>query len=381
MDHLVVNSPVNRELRRHLYGPDSPISVEDRFASRLLNRPINDNVRGRRGAIDNLNLHAAGSPPRAMVLTEKTNAQPFRVFLRGNPRQRGEMVAARFLTRLGGTDQREFSPGKRRLELAQAIVDPANPLTRRVIVNWVWQHLFGEGLVRTPDDFGTRGDPPTHPKLLDYLATKFHEDDWSLKALHRRLTLSQVYQQACVENSAARIVDPHNSLLWRMPRKRLGLEAMRDAMLNASGELKETFGGRPFRLLSDPIIPYRSVYAFVNRDIVEPVRSTFDAANPNACTAKRPTTTIPQQALFALNSSFIQDRADAMVKAVSKETSTDAQRVREMYRRAFARNPDQEELDTAIAFIESQRVNQADVSVLRRLAHALLAANEFVFLD
>ena len=381
VDHLVPNSPVNRELRRHLYGPDSPISIEDPLASRLLNRPINDNVSGRRGAIHNLNLNSAGAPPRAMVLSEDTNSRPFQVFLRGNPRQRGEFVAARFLSALGGTDQQSFAPGKRRLALAQSIIDPANPLTRRVFVNWVWQHHFGEGIVRTPDDFGTRGDPPTHPDLLDFLATKFHEDGWSLKKLHRRIMLSQVYQQASVERPNARVVDPQNRLLWRMPRKRLGLEAMRDAMLSASGELRETTGGRPFRLLSEPIVPHRSVYAFVNRDIVAPVRSTFDSANPNACTAKRPTTTVPQQALFALNSDFIQDRAVAMAKTVLQETSTDAQILGELYRRTFARNPDEKELETAIAFVESQRANQDDIAGWVRLAHALLAANEFVFLD
>lgn len=381
VDHLAVNSPVNRELRRHLYGPNSPIEIEDRRASRLLNRPINDNVSGRRGAIHSLNLHSAGSPPRAMVLTEKINMPPFRVFLRGNPRQPGQRVAARFLTVLGGTDRQSYLPGKRRLELARSIVDPVNPLTRRVVVNWVWQHHFGQGLVRTPDDFGTRGNPPTHPQLLDYLATKFHEDGWSLKKLHRRVLLSHVYQQAAVERRHARIVDPQNNLLWRMPRKRLRFEAMRDAMLCASGELKETLGGRPFRLLSDPIVPHRSVYAFVNRDIVAPVRSTFDTANPNACTAKRPTTTIPQQALFVLNSDFIQDRAAAMVKMVSQKVTTDAQLVQVLYRRAFARNPNNQELDTAVAFVASQRTGQDDLVGWKRLAHALLAANEFVFLD
>ena len=383
-DHLVVNSPVHRELRRHLYGPNSPINVEDRLASRLLNRPINDNVSGRRGAIDNLNLKSAGSPPRAMVVAEQTETRPFHVFERGNPRQRGELVSARFLSALGGNDQQSFSLGKRRLDLAKSIVDPANPLTRRVIANWVWQHHFGEGLVRTPDDFGTRGDPPTHPKLLDYLATKLLDDQWSLKKLHRRIMLSNVYQQASVERPDARVVDPNNSLLWRMPRKRMGLEAMRDAMLSASGELSDTSGGRPFRLLADPIVPRRSVYAFVNRDIVAPVRSTFDAANPNACTAKRPKTTVPQQALFALNSDFIQDRAAAMAKEVLKDVGdnkTDSEVIHAFYRRAFSREPEQSELETASTFIGSQRENHDDLVSWQRLAHTLLAANEFVFLD
>lgn len=386
-DHLVVNSPVNRQLRRHLYAPDAPTNMNDRQASRLLNRPINDNVSGRRAAIHQLNLSAPGSPPRAMALTEPTEPPSFFVFERGNPRQRGEVVAARFLSALGGHDQKRFESGKKRLQLAQAIVDPANPLTRRVIVNWLWQHHFGKGLVRTPDDFGTRGMPPTHPELLDYLATKLLEDKWSLKQVHRRIMLSKVYQQSSVENITARMADPHNTLLWRMPRQRLGLEAMRDAMLAASGELSHVAGGRPYRMLATPVVPRRSVYAFVNRDIVSPLMSTFDAANPNACTAKRPETIVPQQTLFALNSDFIQDRAAAMVKAVLAATAdVDDQAshlsiIRALYRRTYSREPDDEEFDAARAFVESQRTKNDHITSWQRLAHALLAANEFVFLD
>lgn len=382
--HEAVNSPVNRQLRRHLYGPDSPTNMEDAVASRLLNRPINDNVSGRRGAIHSLHLNSPGSPPRAMVVEELVTPEPFFVFVRGNPRQRGEPVVARFLSALGGDDGRPFTPGRRRLDLARAIVHPDNPLTRRVVVNWVWQHHFGTGLVRTPDDFGTRGNPPTHPRLLDYLATKLWEDGWSLKQLHRRIMLTRVYQQAAVERPAARAVDPDNHLLWRMPRRRLELEAMRDAMLFASGELdtRTESGGRPFEMLATPIVPRRSVYAFVNRDIVAPIMSTFDAANPNACTAQRPETTVPQQTLFALNSDFIQDRAAAMAKlawrASTDQSPSDRDAVRSLYQRALSRNPQPEELKAALAFV---RGAASDDQRWQQLAHVLLAANEFVFLD
>ena len=162
--------------------------------------------------------------------------------------------------------------------------------------------MYKRQLVRSPDDFGTRGRPPKHPRLLDYLATKLLEDQWSLKQLHRRIMLSAVYQQASLERHEARVVDPDNELFWRMPRRRLELEAMRDGMLAVSGELKADGGGRPFELLAQPIVPRRSVYAFVNRDFVAPFLSTFDVADPNACTAQRPETTVPQQTLFALNS-------------------------------------------------------------------------------
>jgi hypothetical protein len=314
-----------------------------------------------------------------MALEEQEVAGPFHVFRRGNPIDRGAMVQPHFLTVLTSGDQppRTFPSGRRRLALAQAIVDPRNPLLRRVIVNWVWQHHFGRGLVHTPDDFGTRSQPPTHPELLDYLAATLLEDDWSLKKLHRRILLSRAYAQASVENAAARDQDPENALLWRMPRRRLDMEAMRDAMLAVSGELDVSqIGGRPFDFLSQPVVPRRTVYGFVNRDIISSLASTFDGANPNTCTAKRPHTTVPQQTLFALNSPFIQDRAEAFAKRTTGVAEAE-QRIRAMYHRAWARNPNGEELAAALAFVrggeESDRWAQ--------LAHVLLAANEFVFID
>ncbi len=388
--HVDVNSPVNRQLRRHLYGPGTPTNMSEELASRLLNRPIHDNVSGRKGAIDNLDLMSPGSPPRAMVLREEQDTGTFHVFHRGNPIDWGQPVTARFLTVLGGDHAQPFSPGKRRLNLAQAVAHPENPLTRRVLVNWVWQHHFGKGLVRTPDDFGTRGRPPTHPRLLDFLATRFLEDGWSLKQLHRRIMLSDVYRQGSIENAAARIKDPENELLWRMPRRRLDLEAMRDAMLAVSGELQATMGGRPFDLLSQPTIPRRTVYALVNRDIVTPLASTFDVANPNACTAQRTETTVPQQTLFALNSDFIQDRAaalaDRILSASEDEPKSlnaserDTMHVKQLYRRVFSRDPHAEEVDLALNYM-STHDEKTSRQAWRRLAHVLLAANEFVFVD
>ena len=170
-----------------------------------------------------------------------------------------------------------------------------------------------------------------------------------------------------------------------MPRQRLSLEAMRDAMLFASGELSSDMGGRPFELLSNPITPRRSVYAFVNRDIVTPLMSTFDSPNPNACTAKRPETTVPQQTLFALNSRFIQDRAAALSRAVtgsreSGEEVSAAEKIKLLYRRSYSREPDSTELVMAKRFISIPE-GRDDSQVWQQLAHALLAANEFVFLD
>jgi mono/diheme cytochrome c family protein len=390
-EHLVINSSVHRQLRRHLYGLESPIQFDDAIARRLLNRPIKDNLGGRDAAIHQLDLANPGSPPRAMVLSEDPVERLQYVFRRGNPLNRGEVVTPGFLSVLSAGDPSEYPTGKLRLALAKSITDPTNPLTRRVIVNWVWGHHFGEGLVRTPDDFGTRGDRPTHPQLLDYLADKLLQDGWSLKKLHRRIMLSDTYQQAAREDSQSRERDPENRLLWRMPRRRLDWEAMRDATLAVSGELQlQDRGGRPFELLSNPAVPRRSVYAFINRDIIDPLLSTFDGANPNSCTAQRPRTSVPQQTLFALNSEFIQNRAKALADEILANGNSEQPRelqIRELFRRTLGRDPQEDELRDAISFLKSppkNRVNEkseTQYDLWRQLSHVLIASNEFVFVD
>ncbi|MEE2934759.1 MAG: PSD1 and planctomycete cytochrome C domain-containing protein [Planctomycetota bacterium] len=376
--HTTINSATAQQLRRHLYDADTPTALPEQLARKLLNRTVRDNLSGKAGAIHNLDLQSPGSPPRAMVLQERKSTDPFHVMLRGNPINRGERVTARFLSALSESIPASFDDGKRRLGLAKAIVAESNPLTRRVVVNWVWQHHFGEGLVRTPDDFGTRGESPTHPELLDHLASTLFDQNWSLKRLHRQIMLSAVYQQGAIESAASRMLDPDNRLLWRMPRQRLDLESMRDAMLAVAGELNtDQIGGRPFDFLGEPIVPRRSVYALVNRDILSPLATTFDAANPSACTAQRPKTTVPQQTLFALNSDFIQDRATAFAKQSSTQGDSE-QRVQWMFQVAYSRDPTTAEVDSALQFIQA---GQDDTDRWTQFAHVLLASNEFVFLD
>ncbi|MCB1234246.1 MAG: PSD1 domain-containing protein [Verrucomicrobiae bacterium] len=381
--HRTVNSAIERQLRRHLYDPESPTSLDfagDPGNLTMLNRGVRDSVAGTLNAIHGLNL-APTAPPRSMTLREDAQPEPSFVLLRGNPVARGEAVRPHFLSVVAGGNPPVFPDGQRRLALARAIVDPGNPLTRRVIVNWVWRRHFGRGLVRTPDDFGSRGDPPTHPELLDHLAARFLEDGWSLKKLHRRLMLSAAYRQDSRENPDARSQDPDNRLLWRMPVRRLELEAMRDTLLEVSGEWTPAArrGGQPFEEKGDQVIARRSVYAFVNRDVISPMSATFDGPNPSACTVKRAETTVPQQTLFALNSAFIQDRAEALVKSPEiRDAASEEDRVARLYRRVFRRAPEPEEVALAKEFLKSsENVGAA----WARLAHALLASNEFNFID
>jgi hypothetical protein len=260
-------------------------------------------------------------------------------------------------------------------------------MTARVLVNWVWQQHFGTGLVRTPDDFGTRGQPPTHPELLDFLADGFRKNGWSLRWLHRQILATEVYRQGAIEDPHSRSIDPENHLLWRMPRRRLDYEAMRDAMLWISGELDLTQGGRPIDFEANTTATRRSVYGFVNRDIVSPLMSTFDVANPNACTAKRPETNVPQQTLFALNSEFIQDRAVkiATLSRISTEQSL-SQRIESLFQIILGRKPTPQESQLATQFLESPQPPSESQSPdperpWVQLTHALLASNEFIFID
>jgi mono/diheme cytochrome c family protein len=201
-------------------------------------------------AIQEVDSTHPGAPPRAMAVAEKEQPLTPTVFLRGDPRRRGDTVPRRYLAIIEGEDRPAFEQGSGRRELAEAITDPSNPLTARVIVDQVWMHHFGTGFVSTPGDFGLRSDPPSHPELLDWLAATFMEEGWSLKSLHRLIVLSSTYQQSSAYAPVPgakvdpRSVDPDNRLLWRANRRRLDFEAMRDAMLCASGRIDLTLGGR-----------------------------------------------------------------------------------------------------------------------------------------
>ena len=392
--HAVINGSIHQQLRRHLYEPGTPTAVPDDLAVRMLNRTVSDNLNGKRASIHELHLNSPGSPARAMVLHESQEPPTVHIFERGDPLRRGKQVQAHFLSAISAGATKPFRDGQRRLDLAKSIIAPENPLTRRVVVNWIWRNHFGLGLVRTPDDLGTRGRPPTHPELLDYLASKFASDGWSIKNMHRHIMRSAAYQQAAAERPAAREVDAENELLWRMPRRRLGMEVMRDAMLAVADELDTSvLGGRPFDFESDPIVPRRSIYGFINRDIISNLASTFDAANPNACTVKRPSTTVPQQTLYALNSSFIQDRATKVSELSKSAGDNEVERVNWLYKRLYSRLPRPDERVLAIEFLNSSDMVSSDESASQSdstskspdrwtmLAHALLASNEFVFID
>jgi hypothetical protein len=285
------------------------------------------------------------------------------IFVRGNPGNRGEPVTRHFLSCLSDGPPQEFANGSGRLELAQAIVARDNPLTARVWANRVWARLFGQGLVTTPSDFGVRGEPPTHPELLDWLATMLMDDGWSTKRLIRRIVLSSVYRQTSAPRPDAAEVDGANTLLARMNRRRLDLEAMRDGLLAASGRLDEAMGGPSVQLTEQPFSTRRAVYGFIERQNLPAFFRTFDFANPNTPAASRPQTASPHQALFLLNSEFAIQQSRALSKRSAADGAGAAERIENLYRFALGRAPSEDELSEAIAFIKSGKESDAAARV------------------
>ncbi len=334
--------------------------------------------------LDKLAVQSLGAPSRAMILIDSPQPYQPRIFVRGNPSQPGERVPRQFLRILAGEDRRPFGSGSGRLDLARAVTAPENPLTSRVIVNRVWMHHFGEPLVSSPSDFGTRSSPPSHPELLDYLAWSFQQEGWSLKKLHRQLLLSRTYQQASLDRPECRQVDPENRWLWRAHRRRLDLEAMRDSLLALSGRLEYRLGGRPVDVVGDPQNRRRTLYGKVDRQDLPGLYRVFDFSNPDQTVERRPQTTVPQQALFAMNAPFMIEQAKALAARpeVAGEPRAD-RRVAALHRLVLARSPDPAEVQLALRFLEMAATEQgpSQLTPWQQYAQVLLLTNELMFLD
>ncbi len=323
--------------------------------------------------IDVLDLTHSGSPPRANALVDNPRPRDSYVHLRGEAENRGKVVPRQFLACLSGPARSPFTNGSGRLDLARAIASPNNPLTARVLVNRVWQHHFGEGLVATPDDFGAMGAAPTHPELLDYLAATFMEHGWSIKALHREILLTRVYQQASANDDRAAAVDPFNKLLWRQNVRRLEFEPTRDLLLAVGGTIDTNMFGPPVPLAStstgrgrritavltptrDPrdvgYTTRRTIYGYIDRADLPEVFNHFDFANPDLSSGHRHETIVPQQALYLMNSPLVIEQARRLAERPEViRADTDSERVRRMYEIVYQREPSPEEIQLGVEFV------------------------------
>jgi hypothetical protein len=342
--------------------------------------------------------------PEAMAVYEG-KAQDLRVHLRGSHLTLGAEVRRQFPRILAGTEQTPIDEQQSgRLQLAEWLTRPDHPLTARVMVNRLWRWHFGAGLVRTPDNFGRLGDRPTHPQLLDWLARRFVESGWSVKALHRLILLSSTYQMSTAHDANAAQLDPENRLLWRMNRRRLEAEAIRDAVLATSGQLDRTVGGSLLDGKDRAYVPgypnstydkydfkRRSVYLPVLRSLVYDVFQTFDFADPSVSNGDRPTTTVAPQALFMLNSALVAAQARHMARALLARSDLDESgRVHTAYLRAFGRPPLQDETTRSLEFVrrfgaaaDSQTIEPTErrTRAWQSLCRAMMSSSEFIHVE
>jgi hypothetical protein len=305
-----------------------------------------------KAAFTDLELTHPGAPIRAMILEDLPNPKDSPVFIRGEAENKGEIVPRRFLQILSPAYRVPFRNGSGRLELAADIADRYNPLTSRVIVNRVWLHHFGEGIVTTPDDFGNQSAPPSHPELLDYLATRFMAEGWSIKKLHRLIMLSSVYQQSSDGNPRYAQIDPENRWLWRANIRRMEFEEVRDSLLAIGGKLDETIGGKPVTLGAYPYSTRRTIYGYIDRRNLPELYNQFDFANPDITTGKRYETIVPQQSLFLMNSPFVIEQARNLANRSDFTSLTnDQERVKLLYEIVYQREPKPEEIRLGADFV------------------------------
>jgi cytochrome c553 len=327
-----------------------------------------------RGRIAELRKHKV-TPPQVMVTQdggvpgsnrEKIADAP--VLIRGDFRREGSIVPRRFPIILAGDQQSRIANGSGRLELAKWIASPKNPLTSRVMANRIWLNLFGEGLVRTPDNFGRLGEPPTHPELLDYLAERFVGNGWSVKKMIRELVLTRAYRQSSAGSPEQLKADPDNLLVGRMNRKRLTYESLRDSLLFVSGQLSltpEPAAGRAARTMFEPI----------ERRNGNDMRAMFDGPDPKGIVADRADTTTAPQALFMLNNKMVLQAAEGVGTIVAKDWAlkSDAAKLDRVYLQLIGRPPSAQEKEIALAYIQS--------ASWPSFLQVLLCTNEFIYVD
>lgn len=330
------------------------------------------------------------------------------IYIRGNPYAPGAVVPRGVVQVASWGKLPEIPKGQSgRLQLADWLADKRNPLTARVTVNRVWQKLFGEGLVRSVDYFGARGETPSHPELLDHLATRFMSHGWSQKKLIRSIVLSRVYGLSGLNDESATKIDPDNRLLWRMNRQRLEAEAIRDSLLAVSGELQPSEGG-PGLVLEEPancgdlalkgVNPpnythrkprasqeyQRTIYLPVmrtNTTDTDRIRNFFDFVNPAQIAGQRSQTVVPTQSLFLMNNDLFRKRARVVADKLIAQHAQPEERLKQLWFTIYNRPITNEERDHALKFLaELGPLVQANESLLwQELCHGLLASNEFVF--
>ncbi len=347
-----------------------------------------------------LNSNEPGDGPWPHRLQDAEQLQDSYVLYRGSPSNRGPKVERKFVSFLA-KDQRPFeSQGSGRAELAARIASPSNPLTARVFANRIWMRLMGSSLVETPSDFGMRCPEPDQLQLLDELALTLIESGWSIKALVRQIILSECYTQASLDRPEASVIDPENALYWKMNRRRLDFEALRDTFLACTDNLDRQVRGKSVNIHEAPYSHRRTVYAYIDRQNLPSIFRTFDMASPDTHSARRAETSVPQQGLFLLNSDFVMGRSEELASRLAEQATTQGDRaaIEMAFEVVLRREPTAEEsrlineyLDqSAEAFAElradarakpDSKERRESFSPWAQVVQILLATNELAFVD
>jgi hypothetical protein len=318
---------------------------------------------------------AHGAQDGGVLGSPHAGVHDVRIHVRGRYDRLGELVPRRFPEILAGAEQKPITSGSGRLQLAEWLTQPENPLTARVMVNRIWQYHFGQGLVRTPSNFGKLGERPTHPELLDYLAREFVASGWSVKQMHRRLMLSATYQQASEPGPETLRADPDNRLFGRMNRHRLEAEAVRDNLLAVSGRLDRKMGGPAVR---DLAAPRRTLYLMTVRSDRSGFGPLFDSADPTAPVDRRTLSTVAPQALFLMNHPFVLEQTRGLAKRVREAAKEDRQRIERAYELLYGRPPLAKEVQIGLKFLDTAKQTE---KAWEEYCQVLLCANEFIYVD
>lgn len=378
-------------IRQKLYGPGAPPTIRIDQAIDYLTLDESVAIRKAYADIERAYLKQwKEASPRPMMMRDRDTILASHVFRRGDPDQTSGLAPRAIPAALGNPSGISITEGSGRLELAEVITDPQNPLTARVIVNRIWNWHFGRPLVETPSDFGTRSRAPIQAELLDYLASRFLDSGGSIKQLHRLILGSATWQQSSKDREECRLIDPDNKLLWRMNRRRLSFETVRDSMLQVSGKLQDRSGGPPLKQSpQDPDNTTRTLYNYIDREDLDDVFRIFDFPSPDISSPHRTETNVPQQALFLLNSPFVLKQARTIMEALpaSIESAPSSMSFQEnlnhLFLTIYQRNPTEEESHSLIQYL-TQRTdtsNTAPETAWAEIAQTLLLSNEFQFLD
>jgi hypothetical protein len=388
--------------QKELEGEIKELEQQKKVASDEDKKKIDEQLKVAREAVSKLAKQPAAYE-LAYAIVDATTIEDAAIQIKGDPAKPGKIARRHFLSVLGGQELPENDPTSGRLALANWIVDRNNPLTARVLVNRIWLYHFGRGIVPTPNDFGRQGKLPSHPELLDWLANRLIESNWSIKSLHREIMLSHTYRLSSHRSAAAIESDPTNEWLSSFPRRRLDAESIRDTLLLLSGSLDPSRGGshpfppqsewkftqhNPFKAVYET--NRRSVYLMTQRIQRHPYLAIFDGADPAVSTAVRPVSTTPLQALYFLNDPFFHKQSAGFATWLIKASSVREERIRIAYRRALGRFPSVEEIEQSAKLLQavesslrSGAVSEPDIEnqVWQSFARSLFRLNEFVYLD